>query len=660
MKKFFFLCMTMAIATMAVTSCSDNADNPLMVVDDMPFPYGDETDESIRPGDDFYRYMLGGWLDSSNPSPSLFKQIDDEYQTLLDNTLAHAQTPLLNMLRSQADETLRDDSANKALLMERLQQLEGITTADEFYQVFATLHQQGYSPIFRLTPYPYLNKTVVCLLGTGGHTEEMLTAFRMKKEEQVDSLVDVYCQSLAGLGFSEERIAEIKDNAIDMEHVQMECYQNGAEMLQRPQALINRRAEEPEDDAGTQRLFSAMGFTMDDLLQGRVITASEGIKMLADVTIDATKSEEGLKALSDYMIFQMVMLDAPFVPSVSPNTTRKDMLRRALQYNRYYKYRLLVESYGPQNIYKQQCYDILERMRAMFIQRVEQLDWMGDATKAEARQKAQAMKFYVGYPEQWNDALTPQADGHCLLATATQLRQQGAQIARDMRGHSIDELEWDLFATYAQFTTDNAFYSPLLNALVILPAWITKPRFDSSLSEATLYATAVTFGHEFCHGFDSSGAQFDAQGQHRNWWQPEDLQAFQAKQQVMIDLFNQLEAYPGQPADGKKTLAENMADYGGIELALGCYKQRLTEQGFEGRQYDEQIRKFIIAYTHNWKFERERDLEQLKYLYEIDTHSACHNRINGMMRLMDDWYRLYDIQPTDKLYLAPEDRVKIW
>ena len=126
--------------------------------------------------------------------------------------------------------------------------------------------------------------------------------------------------------------------------------------------------------------------------------------------------------------------------------------------------------------------------------------------------------------------------------------------------------------------------------------------------------------------------------------------------------FNQLDAYPGQKANGEKTLVENMADYGGIELVLDCYKQKLTEQGFRGEQFDEQIKKLFLAYAQSWKqeYERDNDYTMLKYLYERDGHSAAHNRVNGMMRLQDDWYRLFDVKPTDKLYLAPEDRVKIW
>ena len=407
-------------------------------------------------------------------------------------------------------------------------------------------------------------------------------------------------------------------------------------------------------------LYEMMGLTADDFDSVRVAHTVSGIRELLYQFASVGDNQETINAYRDYMIYNVVAQDAPFVPSAGTQTDRKAMLVRALQYNRYYKYRQLVQYYGEENIYKQECLDILERMRQAFIRRVDNLDWMGDATKAEARRKAESMKFYVGYPEQWNDAMTPVPDGDCLLATVTKLRQEALLKNLSLVGKSVDENAWDFWANLAQFTTDNAFYHPTFNSLVILPAWLIKPRFDNALSDATLYATAVTFAHEFCHGFDYSGSQYDADGCLRDWWEPADKQAFLQKQQAMVTLFNQLEAYPGQPADGQKTLAENMADYGGVELALECYKKHLEEQGYDKEQIDVQIRKFFLAYAQNFKFERERSLDELRKYYEIDDHSAAHNRINGMMRLQDDWYRLYDVQPTDKLYLAPQDRVKIW
>ena len=144
------LMMTMTV----LTSCtSDNDDNPVVVTDDKPFTYDSEIDNTVRPGDNFYRYALGKWLDSDDPAPSLFQQIRENNQALLVKTLTTGNDPLLVRLRSLVDDAMSDDSRSAALLKERLQMLEQIETADQLYDAFAKLHQLGYSPLARLAPY---------------------------------------------------------------------------------------------------------------------------------------------------------------------------------------------------------------------------------------------------------------------------------------------------------------------------------------------------------------------------------------------------------------------------------------------------------------------------------------------------------------------------
>ena len=164
-----------------------------------------------------------------------------------------------------------------------------------------------------------------------------------------------------------------------------------------------------------------------------------------------------------------------------------------------------------------------------------------------------------------------------------------------------------------------------------------------------------------CHGFDARGAEYDEYGNKRDWWTAEDNAKFKEKQQQLIDLWGQLEHMPGLPANGKNTLTENMADYGGAILASEAYKMRLKEQGYSDKGIDIQMKKFFSSFGLNViVFEHERNPEMLRRLYDTDVHSAGHNRVNGIVRLFDDWYRLYDVQPEDKLYLKPKDRVKIW
>ena len=648
MKKILSAVLFCAITMSMLTSCAIE-DNPAPVTDYKPFPYDSEIDNSVRPGNDFYRYALGQWFNSSTPSPSLFKQINSEMQQLYKNMLNTSTDPVMLTLRNQADQTLNDDSKNKALLSERLRMLEQVTTADQLFSAFVNLQSLGYSPLFRLIPYCNDGRKGVNVVTSGAMTEEV-TSYAARKDKN----------SLDSVGFSQERIAQITGHAIEIENLEMQAFEYALELARHPQPITVIRRASSNDGQKEEAVLKMMGFTDQELKNEVLGMGSEGIGSLMLNFADVAQSPSYLEAFRDYMIYNVLAQDLPFVPSISKQANRTDMLSHALQYNKYYKYRLLTESYGEDNISKQQCQDIMEQMRRNFIRRIDNLDWMSASTKVEARKKAEAMLFFIGYPDQWNDKLTPVVEGDVLLATVTQLRQNAVHTISSLRGKNAAELGWDLWASISQFTTDNAFYMPTANTLVILPAWICKPRFDNDLSEAAVYAVTTTFGHEFCHGFDASGANFDENGNYRDWWAPADKAAFQAKQQIMIDLYNQLEVYPGLMANGKYTLEENMADYGGQELALECYKQRLTEQGFKGTQFDEQIKKFFLSFAHIWKGEEELDQSLLEYYYHNDNHSANHNRVNGMMRLQDDWYRLYDVKPTDKLYLAPEDRVKIW
>ena len=652
------LCCTMT--TTVLTSCSSIDDNPVVVTDDKPFPYYNEIDNSVRPGDNFYQYAIGQWLNSSDPTPSIFQQIEDENKILLSNMLNTSNAPVMVTLRSLADQTLSDDSKSKALLNERLQMLEQVTTADQMFAVFQTLHALGYSPLLRLIASFGAGRIPNNGITTGAMTKEMTAASQRKNEHTVDSLVAANCQYLSSFGFSQERIAQITENAAKIEKVEMKLYTGANEMLKYQETM--HRALSASDQDNITLVLTMMGATEKDFEDSRLQFTAEGLLEFLLQFAEARNNQALSNAFRDYMIYNVMAQDAPFVPSVSKKTDRVEMLRSALERNRYYMYRLLADSYGYDNIYKQECTDILENMRKIFIKRVENLDWMSAPTKAEAVKKAQAMKFFVGYPEQWNDDLTPEITSDNMLDAVTQLRQNALQTITGLRQKNFNDHAWEVWANMGQFTTDNAFYLAPANSLVILPAWITKPRFDTELSDAMFYAFAVTFGHEFCHGFDAGGAEYDADGQQRDWWQADDRAAFEAKQQILIELYNQLDAYPGQKANGQKTLVENMADYGGVELALECYKQKLTEQGFRGEQFDEQIKKLFLAYAQSWKqdYERESDYSKLKFLYERDGHSAAHNRVNGMMRLQDDWYRLFDVKSTDKLYLAPQDRVKIW
>jgi len=648
------LMMTMTV----LTSCTDDSeDNPVVVTDDKPFTYDSEIDETVRPGDDFYRYALGKWLNSADPTPSFYTQVDVANKQLLATAMNTSSEPLMVQLRALVDAAMADDSRDVDLLHERLQMLEQIETADQLYDAFATMHQLGYCPMVRVTPI-VIGRKIMNIMVTGGKPIEMDTVMARYPGKLKEQVAD-YCKMLSLLGYSDERIAEINSHAVAVEQVEQADFLPQFEYFNKPMALT-RGAAEDDVHAATVAVGLLMGLDREALETQQILPVGAGIKQLMVQLMKASEQPQLIPVFRDYMIYNVISQDAFCIPRLTGKTDRAAILNNLLHYNKYYKYRVLVESYGRENIYKQPCQDIMERMRQTFIRRVDALDWMSDGTKAEARKKAEAMLFYVGYPDTWNDEMTPTVDSDCLLAAATQLRQHVTPMCTKMLGKSLEDVGWDFCCTYSSFVADNSFHMASANALIILPAWLTCPRFNSALSEATLYATAFTFAHEFCHGFDANGSAYDERGATRDWWEPADKQAFQQKQQALAALYSQLEFIPGRMADGLQTLTEDMADYGGVELALDCYKQRLTEQGFSGKQFDEQIRKFFLAYAQIWKQEPEFSAERLVQTYGTDGHSAPHNRVNGMMRLQADWYRLFDVKPTDKLYVKPEDRVKIW
>ena len=160
------------------------------------------------------------------------------------------------------------------------------------------------------------------------------------------------------------------------------------------------------------------------------------------------------------------------------------------------------------------------------------------------------------------------------------------------------------------------------------------------------------------HGFDNMGAAYDAMGRKANWWTSEDKAKFESRCQMMIDRYNEMEQLPGVPADGKKTLSENIADLGGFCLAWELWNNKLKADGQTGEALRYQQRQFLLEFVNLWRTISSE--ESLQTQLEIDPHSANHNRVNGIVRLTDEWYGLFGVKSGDKLYVAPADRVKIW
>jgi len=296
---------------------------------------------------------------------------------------------------------------------------------------------------------------------------------------------------------------------------------------------------------------------------------------------------------------------------------------------------------------------MVDNMKVAFEKRIDGLDWMDPATKAEARKKVAVLKVGVGYPDTWRDY-----SGYAVVrgdAFGNIKRSEEFDYATTLKklGKPVDRGEWVMTPQ-----TVNAVNLPMLNGLNFPAAILAPPNFDLAYDPAANYgATGATIGHEISHSFDDQGAQFDSQGRLRNWWTATDLDHFQKAGAALADQFDTYKPFPDLAVNGKQTLSENIADVAGLGAALDAYHASLGGKpapvidGLTGDQ------RFFLAYAQSWLgYSRPAALRQQLI---TDGHAPDQYRA-FTVRNLDAWYAAFDIKPGDSMYLPPEKRVKVW
>ena len=310
-----------------------------------------------------------------------------------------------------------------------------------------------------------------------------------------------------------------------------------------------------------------------------------------------------------------------------------------------------VDKYFPASA-RAEVQKMVEGIKEAFARRVEAIDWMAPSTKQEALKKVRSIVVGVGYPDTWADYSSLQVgnDAYANAKNAALLRYR-LQIAKI--GKPMDRNEWWMPPQLV-----NAVNLPVQNALNFPAAILVRPFFDPKADAAFNYgAIGSVIGHEISHSFDNNGALFDSTGALRNWWTPADFAKFQAAGDALAKQYDQYEALPGLHVNGKLTLGENIADVAGLAAAYDAYKHSLNGKeapvidGFTGDQ------RFFIAYGQAWATKMREPTLRQRVL--TDGHSPGNFRALTV-RNIDAWYPAFNVQQGEKLYLAPDKRVKVW
>ncbi len=303
---------------------------------------------------------------------------------------------------------------------------------------------------------------------------------------------------------------------------------------------------------------------------------------------------------------------------------------------------------------KKRADEMIENMRGAIRTRLTGLEWMGDATKKQALEKLSTFVSKIGYPEKWRDysALTISRDSYAANVRAANV----FELRRNLKkiGQPIDRGEWGMSPQ-----TINAYYNPLMNEIVFPAAIMLPPYFDGTIDDAVNYGgMGGIIGHEFMHGFDDQGSQFDAQGNMKSWWTDEDRKRFEERTAKMVDQYGRFVAIDDLHVNGKLTLGENIGDMAGVTMAYAALqkalegKERKSIDGFTPEQ------RFFLAWAQVWR--RNYRPESLKLQVNTDPHSPSKYRVMGPLANMPEFAQAFHCKEGDPMVAPAATRVTIW
>ena len=303
---------------------------------------------------------------------------------------------------------------------------------------------------------------------------------------------------------------------------------------------------------------------------------------------------------------------------------------------------------------KAQMEALVGNIRDAMTERLKTLDWMSEPTREQALYKMSKFGVKIGYPDKWRsyDGLELKTDdlyGNVERSSAFEWAYKRGKI-----GMPVDPLEWGMTPQ-----TVNAYYNPPRNEIVFPAAILQAPFFDPNADPAVNYGgIGAVIGHEITHGFDDQGRKSDGDGVLRDWWTPEDAARFEARAKVLGDIYDKLEPIPGVHVNGDLTMGENIADLGGLLLALDAYHKSLNGQPapvIDGLTGDQRV---FLGWAQVWR-EKSREAA-LKEQLTTDPHSPGPVRAATSPRNIDAWYAAFGVSPDQKEYIAPEARARIW
>lgn len=663
------------VLMVGLASCTYEIDNPVIPIgpeaDD--YAFDDEMDKSVKPGDDFFDYVVGGWV-KANPYKEYGWMGTFAEQAYNGNVWAESflnadsPDPVVADLFRRRSTAFDDFEANVARLRAKTDAIAALTTREEVLTEYGNLLRQGYEPGF-YTMFGGSREKIYMTFFAENYSENdqldlwlLYFDFTMEETDRLLTLAaDFFDKPLQNDG-NQDRSANIRIRKTQKAtKTRSLSYWSDPENVRKTIPYLRSKARScsrAEGQAASDLLIAAMGvdpefFLLADKKTEEVLTKLE----------DLAATPEGLEKLKAVMQLGVVKRDGLFIDAMT-----KDDLIYVLSQKYYPMNYQLNQLYAEQKIsadLRTYVSEMCEEFRSAFAERIRRLDWMGDATKQLALQKLQKTHFIVGATDRPDSRfiLSPVATDGTLYEALVKLYEQFMELTfKYIPGSSGVDNVVTVELTEERMWESNARFYRSFNMVNIFGSNLLPPVCAPALGDAYNYGLlgASTIGHELTHGFDAIGSHYDSDGKLVDWWTPAEYAAYEEKRQQMADHFNVYEALPGRHLNGQGTADENIADLGGLETALDVITKRCRRAGFSDEALDEQTRAFLQSFAQAWKTNDSGNTTYIEWLLDYDEHSPDKWRVNAQVNNLDVWYRLYDVTPTQHLYVAPGKRVHVW
>ncbi len=628
-------------------------------------------DASVKPGDDFFRYTAGKWFDATTiPSDrastgtfyDLRERTQDQLKALI--TTAKPGTKVANFYASFLNEQ-QLETVGLAPLKRDVAVISALKTKAQFARYMGTTNGRFGASVVDMgvdadTANPNLN---VLYLGQGGlGLPEREYYFADSFKKQRDAYHDYIVRTMTALGDSNPAAAADAIMAFE------------TQIASKSWKIADRRQiEKVNNPMSTAQLMAyAPGLDWAQFFAGAAVTPQKRMivgENTAVRDIAQVYAKTPLTTLKLWQTFHVADQAAPYLnkamvdsrfdytKTLSGVSVNRPRWKRAVDLVGGSLGELVGETYVADYFpasSKAKMEVLVSNLKVAMAGRIKANDWMGESTKAAALEKLSRMDVMVGYPDKWRDYSKLTVMPGDLYGNVKRTGVFNNAYRMSFLGKPVDRKLWGMNPQ-----TVNAYNGGLENKIVFPAGILQAPFFDPNADDAVNYgAIGAVIGHEISHGFDDQGRKIDSAGKVRDWWTAEDSKRFEQQAKIFGDQYAKYEAAPGAFINPDLTMGENIADFAGVSVALDAYHASLGGKAapvIDGLTGDQ---RFYLAYAQVWRSKAREDA--MRNQVATDPHSPGQFRSYGPLRNIQAWYDTWNVQPTDKLYIAPEKRAKIW